>query len=115
MPDKELTGLTPLAADFFEADPGFRTLIESLSPPDQKKRLPDRLSAFSQKVSGRWDDLARETVLNYDGPRLEPYDRVGIPIDKVWLPPPVRQLRREVVEAGVFENSSPLELYAKVA
>jgi len=44
MPDKELTGLTPLAADFFEADPGFRTLIESLSPPDQKKRLPASFS-----------------------------------------------------------------------
>ncbi len=115
MPDKELNQLPPLAVDFFKADPGFRPLLESLCPPDQKKRLLGQLDAFSQKVSGRWDELARETALDYDGPRIESYDRVGNRIDRVWLPPPVRQLRREVVEGGIFQNDSQLEFYAKVA
>ncbi|MBI2982049.1 MAG: acyl-CoA dehydrogenase family protein [Deltaproteobacteria bacterium] len=72
------------------------------------------MAEFSRRTSGEWDRLARESAEDYDGPRIESYDRGGNPIDRIWLPPPVRQLRREVVEAGVFDNKSDLELFAKV-
>ncbi|MBI2082448.1 MAG: acyl-CoA dehydrogenase family protein [Deltaproteobacteria bacterium] len=111
---KELNCLRPLDLDFLQSDEGLQSLFNSLCLADQKKQLSERLADFSRHVSGEWDQLARESAQDYDGPRIESYDRVGNPIDQVWLPPPVRQLRREVVEAGIFENGSELERFAKV-
>ncbi|MDO8461987.1 MAG: acyl-CoA dehydrogenase family protein, partial [Deltaproteobacteria bacterium] len=53
-------------------------------------------------------------ALNYTGPRIESYDSLGNPIDTIWIPPPTRTLRREVVEAGIFDNHSQLEFISKV-
>lgn len=112
---KELNSMHPLGGDFLQADEGFRKLLKDLAPASGWGRLEDVLSGFSAKVSGRWNALAEEAANDYQGPKLESFDRVGNPIDRVWLPPPVRQIRREVVEAGIFENDSQLEQFAKVA
>jgi alkylation response protein AidB-like acyl-CoA dehydrogenase len=112
---KELSTFQPLrGTDFYRADEGFRHLLNQLAPKDQRGMLDENLASFSKKVSGPWDALAEETALHYTGPQLEQYDQSGNIVDRVWLPPPVRQLRREVVEAGIFQNGSQLEQFAKV-
>jgi len=115
MTTKELSSLRPVAGDFYRADEGFCKLLKDLAPPADWDRLEDVLPAFSIKVSGSWNALAEEAANDYQGPKIESFDRVGNPIDRIWLPPPVRQLRREVVEAGIFDNRSQLEQFAKIS
>src|SRR5262249_46033641 len=114
MISKELSNMTPVGVDFFQADEGFRKLLKDLAPPAEWNRLEDVLPRFSTKVSGPWNALAEEAANHYQGPKLESFDRGGNPIDQVWLPPPIRQIRREVVEAGIFDNRSQLEQFVKV-
>ncbi|MBI1910126.1 MAG: acyl-CoA dehydrogenase family protein [Deltaproteobacteria bacterium] len=114
MTDKQLLNFKPLhGTDFYGADPSFQSLLKTVSP-NQGSSLHEKLKTFSKKVSQNWDILAEEAANNYSGPRIESFDAPGNPIDRIWLPPPVRQLRREVVEAGIFENSSQLEMMGKV-
>lgn len=104
-------------ADFYGVDKDFQKLLNDLIPEKQRSSLHEKLAAFSQKVSGPWDILAEEAVLQYPWPhgvRIESYDRGGNEIDRIWFPPPVRELRREVVQAGIWENESQLEQCAKV-
>ena len=114
---KERSDLKPLHwTDFYQADEGFRLLLDALCPSDRRARLEEKLRGFSKKVSGQWDLLAEEIAHNYQGPqgpKIEQHDQFGNIIDRIWLPPPVRQLRREVVEAGIFENDSQLEQFSK--
>ncbi len=111
---KELEGIQPLrGTDFYQADARFRSLLEQLVPPEHRCALEKKLQNFSGFVSDRWDRLAEEAAHDYLGPKIESYDFQGHPIDEVWLPPPIRTLRREVVEAGIFENDSQFEQLAK--
>ena len=100
--------------NFFRADPSFGQLLDELAPPEQRDALKTKLEAFAQRVSNEWDALSEEAALEYDGPWIKPYDHLGNRIDEVCLPPPIRRMRREVVEAGIFENDSQLEQFAKV-
>ena len=117
-PDKELqTQRSTEGIDFFGADQVFRDFLITLVPAGSGARLKEKLAAFSQKVSGPWNALADQAANNYfwpDAPRIEHFDRTGNRIDQIWLSPPVRQLRREVVEAGIFKNESRIEQFAKV-
>lgn len=112
---KELSANKPVhGTDFYGADPAFKSLLESLAGPEKFAPIHQRLQSFSAKTSGPWDLLAEETANNYSGPKIEAFDRVGNHIDQIWLPPPVRRMRSEVVEAGIFENGSRLEQFTKV-
>lgn len=110
--DKELSTLRAYQSDFYSADQEFISLLKALSPDFSS--LDNKLKSFSQKCSGPWDAMATDIAHNYDGPHIEHYDQNGNPTDTIWLPPPVRQMRREVVEAGVFDNRSQIEQFAKV-
>ena len=94
------------AVDFFQADPSLESELLFLR---DDPGLVRKLKAVSPQVSGIWDRLASEAALNYDGPKLLKYDGTGNRIDRVWLPPPVRVLREQVVAAGVLSPSSRLE------
>ncbi|MDO8461480.1 MAG: hypothetical protein Q7S98_01325, partial [Deltaproteobacteria bacterium] len=109
MTDKQLLNLKPFEESFYTAEDSFRSMLGSLLPSAQFAPLDKKLKGFSEKVSGPWDKLATDAALNYTGPRIESYDSLGNPIDTIWLPPPTRTLRREVVEAGIFDNHSQLE------
>lgn len=100
--EKELSSYRPLR-DTFRIDCGFVTA----------PGLEERLRPFHQKLR-HWDLLASDAEENHDGPRIEHYDPVGNRIDRIWLPEPTRQLRREVVLAGIFENQTQVEQFAKV-
>lgn len=114
MSTKELSNFKPLhGTDFYRTDEGLKRLLDAVVPKERRSALEGDLVSFSQKVSGPWDELAEETARNYQGPKIERYDRAGNSVDRIWLPPPVRQMRREVVEAGVFHNSSQVEQMVK--
>lgn len=115
---KELTRQHPVhGTDFFKDDDSFRSLLKNLVPAGSYDLLEERLKPFSQKASGPWDGLAEEAALKYpfpQGVRIEHYDRVGNIIDQMWFPPPVRELRRDVVASGIFDNRSQIEQFTKV-
>lgn len=100
--------------DWYGAQRDFRLLLDELCPPKERVAIETTLHTFAGVVSDRWDELASQVALDYDGPRIESFDSFGNRCDTVWLPPPVRTLRQEVVEAGIFENRSQLEQFAKV-
>lgn len=115
MSESELSRMRPLRGqNFYEADPGFHELLDACLSNESRIPIHDTLVTFADKVSDRWDALAESAALDYDGPRIEAHDKVGNPLEQVWLPPPVRTLRCEVVEAGIFENRSQVEQFAKV-
>lgn len=112
---KDLSGFEPLfGTDFYLVDQEFQDLLRSLAPSESQEGLHESLSIFSRFVSEPWNRLAEEIATHTDGPQLEQFDEVGNRIDRIWLPQPIRQLRREVVAAGIFNNASTLEKYAKV-
>ncbi len=97
--------------DFMGADEDFLPLLQQLGADSA---LVAKLQNFSARVSTDWDAWAEEAALQYEGPWLESYDAQGHAIEKVCLPPPTRKIREEVVEAGIFNNNSYVEQYAKV-
>ncbi len=100
--------------DFYNADPGFGELLRQLMPAGEWSGVEETLRSFSAKVSDDWDRWAEEAALAYDGPWIESYDAMGHPVDRVCLPPPTQRIRRDVVRAGIFENRSHVEQFAKV-
>jgi len=73
----------------------------------------DETGPFEPALLNRWDRMAHEIALDPTGPVIESYDTAGNRIDRIRLPESVRELRREVVEAGIFNNGSQTELLQK--
>lgn len=111
----ELKKFRPLRGqNFYRADPTFGQLLDDLCDPQQRSQLEEKLQAFADQVSNQWDALAEEAALDYEGPLLKNFDALGNSVDEVCLPAPVKTIRREVVEAGIFKNETQLEQMAKV-
>lgn len=115
MADSELSQLKPLRGhDFYRADPRFARLLNVYAAKRDHQRLESVLTAFADRVANSWDRLVEAAALDYDGPKIEAYDPQGNLREAIWLPPPIRHVRREVVEAGIFDNQSQVEQFAKV-
>lgn len=115
MEDSELSQYRPLRGqNFYQADPSFARLLDLYAAEPERTDLEKRLMQFATPVSDLWDRMAEAAALDYEGPKIESYDAQGNPREAIWLPPPVRTMRREVVEAGIFENKSQTEQFAKV-
>lgn len=115
MSGKELHQIRPLRGqDFYSIDPSFSVLLDQITLGDEREALEGTLKSFSQKVSNEWDALSEEASLQYEGPKVLSSDELGNPIEEIWFPPPTKTLRRQVVEAGIFENRTKIEQYAKV-
>lgn len=115
MAESELSQFRPLRGrNFYQADPRFARLLDVYAPEGDRQRLESVLTAFAERVSDSWDRMVEAAALDYEGPKIEAYDAQGNLRENVWLPPPVRTMRREVVEEGIFENRSQVEQFAKV-
>lgn len=115
MTDSELSQLRPVRGqNFYEADSSLRRLVAVYTASSQRPVIEKQLLDFAAPVSDRWDGLIEAAALDYQGPKIEAYDRQGRSCDSIWLPPPVRTVRREVVEAGIFDNQCLVEQFAKV-
>ncbi len=115
MTTTELQGMDPVRGhNFYQADPSFAALLDQCASSAERSPLEDQLLSFAEQVSNQWDAWAEAAALDPVGPQLQHYDRLGHPIDVVVLPHATQQLRRAVVEAGIFHNKSLVEQYAKV-
>jgi len=98
--------------DFYENDTSFSELLKELDP-DQFASLEGTLRSFSSQLL-EWDELIERADQDYPGPWIRHYNSRKVRVDEIMLPAPVRQVRKEVVEAGIHQNTSELELFSKV-
>ena len=110
----ELKGFqNKVSESLFSADKSFQQFILYYTGAGEAERLSAVLSDWEQKVA-YWNSLADEAGRPEKLPRLEKYDRVGNPFEKVSLPLETRAIRHQVVAEGIFHNRSELEKFSKI-
>lgn len=92
---------------------GDKTLWHELAKAGLDLDWRKKLGAWQKKIP-EWNELANEAARPEKLPRLEKYDRVGMPREQIVLPLETKTIRREVVETGIWENHSEVEKFAKV-
>lgn len=97
----------------YSSDVGLHNLISYFQGDSQKAKLDEKLKKWEQNIP-YWNALADEAARPEKLPRIEKYDSVGNPVERVVLPLETRIIRHRVVESGIFDNNSEFEKFSKV-
>jgi acyl-CoA dehydrogenase len=100
--------------DFFEHDRGLQAILSDLLPESERQSVFSSLHECARRVSGEWDQLAREGGRNENLPRILKFDRVANPVERIDFGPHTRQLRREVAEFGILSTRRELHKFALI-
>ncbi len=98
---------------FFSSDTTFQNLLSYHTETSEYSHLAEILSQWQAHL-GEWNMLADEAARPEKLPRIERFDRVGNPIDRVVVPLETRLIRHRVVQAGIFNNQNELEKFSKI-
>jgi alkylation response protein AidB-like acyl-CoA dehydrogenase len=109
---KEFKGIE--RTDYFEQDRGLQAILGDLLPEGERQTVFSSLHECARRVSGEWDQLAREGSKNENLPRIVKHDRVANPVERIDFGPQTRQLRREVAECGILTTRSELHKFALI-
>ncbi len=112
MPDLKQLKLFNLAQSY-QLDLALQTSLAYSAKADQLDRLDQILKIWENKLPG-WDSLAKEASRAEKLPRIDRFDHVGNAIEKPIIAAETKQIRREVVATGIFENNSQIEMFAKI-
>src|SRR5215467_9163 len=89
-------------SNYFEQDHGFKTLLADLLHADERAAVFSSLAECGRLAAGRWNELARDSSLPEQAPRIVKRDRVGNPVERIEFSPLTAQLRFEVADFGVL-------------
>ena len=110
---QDLKNFSPLFLNVFGNDQGFIDTLTTLLDEGERERLFSVLRRW-EKPFPRWNELAAEASRPENLPRIEKYDGAGNRVERVILPLETRTIRREVVEAGIWESKTNVEKFVKV-
>lgn len=98
--------------NLFGDDRTYQGLLSYFVSADDVHRLSSVLHSWSRHIPS-WNVLADEAARPEKLPRLEKYDCVGNPVERVHVPLETKLIRHRVVEAGIFDNQSETEMFSK--
>lgn len=101
-----------LSQQFFE-DKALQHSLRFSCDASSYDHIHSALSRWQENLP-QWDALAKEASRPEKLPRIDKYNELGLPVEKITLALETSILRRQVVDAGIFENKSLIEKFCKI-
>lgn len=98
-----------VVGQLWSQDQGFKNVLDFM----RNQALYPALDQW-QTFFPEWQAWSNEASRPEKFPRIEKFDSVGNAVERVILPLETKTFRKQVVEQGIFKNSSETEMFAKI-